>query len=59
IALRDWEGAAEAYRKVLELEPEDQQAAWALQQLEKQGFLDPAAAPGTETTEFGENLGPG
>jgi len=59
IALRDWQGAAEAYGKVLELEPQDEGATWALQQFEKQGFLELEAAPGAETTELGENLGPG
>ena len=59
IALRDWEGAAEAYGKVLEHEPQDERAAWALQKLETQGFVDPDTAPGAETSELGEDLEPG
>jgi arylsulfatase A-like enzyme/Flp pilus assembly protein TadD len=59
LALRDWAAAAEAYRKVLEHEPEDERATWALQQLETHSFLDPETAPGAEITGSSTELGPG
>jgi arylsulfatase A-like enzyme len=41
VTLEDWEGAAEAFRRVLDHEPDDERASWALGQLEARGVLSP------------------
>ena len=41
LSLQDPEGAMEAYRQVLEHQPGDERATWALAQLAERGTLDP------------------